>query len=184
MQDYIDLFVSWFKMGLFTFGGGYAMLPMIQKEVIEKHGWATESEVMDYYAIGQCTPGIIAVNAATFIGYKVKGVSGGIVATLGVVSPSLIIIFLISTLITNFSELEVVQHALRGIQVAVCVLMFVAIEKLLKNGVKDLPSAIIFLVALVLSLFTNLSTVILVIMAAIAGYVLYVVREKKEGGQA
>ena len=105
-----------------------------QKEVIEKHGWATESEVMDYYAIGQCTPGIIAVNAATFIGYKVKGVSGGIVATLGVVSPSLIIIFLISTLITNFSELEVVQHALRGIQVAVCVLMFVAIEKLLKNG--------------------------------------------------
>lgn len=184
MQDYIDLFVSWFKMGLFTFGGGYAMLPMIQKEVIEKHGWATESEVMDYYAIGQCTPGIIAVNAATFIGYKVKGVSGGIVATLGVVSPSLIIIFLISTLITNFSELEVVQHALRGIQVAVCVLMFVAIEKLLKNGVKDLPSAIIFLVALVLSLFTNLSTVILVIMAAVAGYVLYVVREKKEGGQA
>lgn len=184
MQDYIDLFVSWFKMGLFTFGGGYAMLPMIQKEVIEKHGWATESEVMDYYAIGQCTPGIIAVNAATFIGYKVKGVSGGIVATLGVVSPSLIIIFLISTLITNFSELEVVQHALRGIQVAVCVLMFVAIEKLLKNGVKDLPSAMIFLVALVLSLFTNLSTVILVIMAAVAGYVLYVVREKKEGGQA
>ena len=184
MQDYIDLFVSWFKMGLFTFGGGYAMLPMIQKEVIEKHGWATESEVMDYYAIGQCTPGIIAVNAATFIGYKVKGVTGGIVATLGVVSPSLIIIFLISTLITNFSELEVVQHALRGIQVAVCVLMFVAIEKLLKNGVKDLPSAIIFLVALVLSLFTNLSTVTLVIMAAVAGYVLYVVREKKEGGQA
>ncbi|MBE6129178.1 MAG: chromate transporter [Erysipelotrichaceae bacterium] len=184
MQEYIDLFVSWFKMGLFTFGGGYAMLPMIQKEVIEKHGWATESEVMDYYAIGQCTPGIIAVNAATFIGYKVKGVSGGIVATLGVVSPSLIIIFLISTLITNFSELEVVQHALRGIQVAVCVLMFVAIEKLLKNGVKDLPSAIIFLVALVLSLFTNLSTVTLVIMAAVAGYVLYVVREKKEGGQA
>ena len=184
MQDYIDLFVSWFKMGLFTFGGGYAMLPMIQKEVIEKHGWATESEVMDYYAIGQCTPGIIAVNAATFIGYKVKGVTGGIVATLGVVSPSLIIIFLISTLITNFSELEVVQHALRGIQVAVCVLMFVAIEKLLKNGVKDLPSAMIFLVALVLSLFTNLSTVTLVIMAAVAGYVLYVVREKKEGGQA
>jgi chromate transporter len=184
MQDYIDLFVSWFKMGLFTFGGGYAMLPMIQKEVIEKHGWATESEVMDYYAIGQCTPGIIAVNAATFIGYKVKGVSGGIVATLGVVSPSLLIIFLISTLITNFSELEVVQHALRGIQVAVCVLMFVAIEKLLKNGVKDLPSAMIFLVALVLSLFTNLSTVTLVIMAAVAGYVLYVVREKKEGGQA
>ena len=97
MKEYWDLFVSWFKMGLFTFGGGYAMLPMIQKEVIEKHGWATEDEVMDYYAIGQCTPGIIAVNAATFIGYKIKGVTGGIVATFGVVAPSLIIISLIFT---------------------------------------------------------------------------------------
>ena len=179
MKEYWDLFVSWFKMGLFTFGGGYAMLPMIQKEVIEKHGWATEDEVMDYYAIGQCTPGIIAVNAATFIGYKIKGVAGGIVATFGVVAPSLIIISLISTLITNFSELEIVQHALRGIQVAVCVLMFVAVEKLFKKGVKDVPSGLIFVVALLLSLFTNLSTVILVILAGLAGYVIFAVRSRK-----
>lgn len=184
MKIYWDLFVSWFKMGLFTFGGGYAMLPMIQKEVIEKHHWATEDEVMDYYAIGQCTPGIIAVNAATFIGYKIKGVLGGIVATFGVVSPSLIIISLISALIANFSELEIVQHALRGIQVAVCVLMFVAVEKLFKKGVKDLPTAVIFAAALALSLFTDLSTVILVILAGLAGYVIFMVRDRKEGGQA
>ena len=167
-------------MGLFTFGGGYAMLPMIQKEVIEKYKWATEDEVMDYYAIGQCTPGIIAVNTATFVGYKVKGYLGGIVATLGVVSPSLIIITLITTLISNFSQLEVVQHALQGIQVAVCVLMFVAVEKLLKKGVKDPWTFLIFAVAFFLSRLTDLSTVILVILAGIAGYVLFITRQGKE----
>ncbi len=184
MKVYWDLFVSWFKMGLFTFGGGYAMLPMIQKEVIEKHQWATEDEVMDYYALGQCTPGIIAVNTATFIGYKIKGVMGGIVATFGVVAPSIIIISLISSLISNFSELEVVRHALKGIQVAVCVLMFVAIEKLLKKGVKDLPGILIFIAALALSLFTDLSTVILVILAGLAGYVIFVLGKRKDGEQA
>ena len=171
-----DLYVSWFKMGLFTFGGGYAMLPMIQKEVIEKHHWATEDEIMDYYAIGQVTPGIIAVNTATFVGYKIKGVIGGIVATLGVVSPSIIIISVIAGLISNFSELEVVQHALRGIQVAVCVLMFVAIKNLFKKGVKGTAGLLICLFAL--SYFTNISTMILVIMAGAVGYVLSTVCRK------
>ena len=87
------------------------MLPMIQREVIEKHHWATEDEIMDYYAIGQCTPGIIAVNTATFVGYYQKGIPGGIMATLGVVSPSVLIIGLIASLISNFAELEAVQHA-------------------------------------------------------------------------
>ncbi len=180
MKIYLDLFTAWFKMGLFTFGGGYAMLPMIQKEVIEKYKWATEDEVMDYYAIGQCTPGIIAVNTATFVGYKVKGYLGGIVATLGVVSPSLIIITLITALISNFSQLEVVQHALQGIQVAVCVLMFVAVEKLLKKGVKDPWTFLIFAAAFALKRLTDLSTVILVILAGIAGYVLFLARQGKE----
>ena len=130
MKVLLDLYTAWFKMGLFTFGGGYAMLPMIQKEAIEKYHWATEDEIMDYYAVGQCTPGVIAVNTATFVGYKIKGVIGGIVATLGVISPSLIIIFLISSLITNFSSVPVVQNALNGIQVAVCVLMLKAIINL------------------------------------------------------
>lgn len=183
MRELIDLFTAWFRMGLFTFGGGYAMLPMIQREVIEKHHWATEEEVMDYYAIGQCTPGVIAVNTATFIGYRIHGVAGGIIATLGVVSPSLIIISLISALISNFSDLPVVRHALAGISVAVCVLMFVSIEKLIKRGLKDVPGWIIFAAAFVLAYFTKISTVLLVIGAGAAGYLIMQAgkcREKKE----
>lgn len=183
MRELLDLFTAWFRMGLFTFGGGYAMLPMIQREVIEKHHWATEEEVMDYYAIGQCTPGVIAVNTATFIGYRIHGVAGGIIATLGVVSPSLIIISLISALISNFSDLPVVRHALAGISVAVCVLMFVSIEKLIKRGLKDVPGWIIFAAAFVLAYFTKISTVLLVIGAGAAGYLIMQAgkcREKKE----
>lgn len=176
---YWQLFSAWFRMGLFTFGGGYAMLPMIQKEVIDKYHWATEDEIMDYYAIGQCTPGIIAVNTATFVGYKMRGVLGGIVATLGVVSPSLIIISVIAKLISNFSSLAVVQHALAGIQVAVSVLMYFAISKMYKKGVKNLPTFVIFAAAFILAYFTNISTVVLVIVAGAVGYVLYVTGNKK-----
>ena len=172
MKVLIDLYVAWFKMGLFTFGGGYAMLPMIQKEVIEKHHWATEDEIMDYYAIGQCTPGVIAVNTATFVGYYQKGVIGGIVATLGVVSPSFIIITLIASLIANFSELAVVQHALMGINVAVCMLMIQSIRSLWKKNVKNIGSICIFVLSLILSICTNVSTVWLVILAGVLGVVL------------
>lgn len=175
-----DLFITWFKMGAITFGGGYAMLPMIQREVIEKHHWVTEDDIMDYYAIGQVTPGIIAVNTATFVGYDLAGVIGGIVATLGVIMPSLILISLIAGLITNFSELEVVQHALKGIQVAVCVLMFHAIINLYKKGVKTIPTFLIFLVAFLLAYFTSIPTMFLVILAALAGYVLSITKTRKE----
>lgn len=130
MKLLMELYISWFKMGLFTFGGGYAMLPMIQKEVIEKHHWATEEEVLDYYAVGQCTPGIIAVNTATFVGYYQKGIIGAIVSTLGVISPSIIIIILIASLINNFMEYEIVKSALKAINVAVCYLMLKAIINL------------------------------------------------------
>ena len=179
MKVLIQLFTAWFKMGLFTFGGGYAMLPMIQREAINKYHWASEEEIMDYYAVGQCTPGIIAVNTATFVGYKVKGILGGIAATLGVISPSIIIIFLIASLINNFSQLEVVQHALNGIKVAVCVLMFVAVEKLIKGAIKDKISFTLALVAFLLAYFTNISTVLIVLCAGVVGYVLFLT--KKEG---
>ena len=151
MNILLQLYATWFKMGLFTFGGGYAMLPMIQREVIEKHKWATEEEVMYYYAIGQCTPGIIAVNTATFIGYKLKGVIGAIVATLGVVSPSLIIITIIASVLTNFAEIPVVQHALSGINVGVCVLMTVSILKLFRSNIKDNWGIAIFAAAFFLA---------------------------------
>lgn len=172
MREYWEYYVSWFKMGLFTFGGGYAMLPMIQKEVIEKHHWATEDEVMNYYAIGQCTPGVIAVNTATFIGYKLNGIPGGIVCTLGVISPSVIIITLIAALISNFSDLLIVQKALQGIRVAVCVLMTYSILKLWKSSVKNAAGVVLCISVFLLSFFTDISTVFLVILAGIAGVVL------------
>ena len=133
-----ELFWTFFKIGAFTFGGGYAMLPMLQKEVVEKRGWASEEELMDYYAIGQCTPGIIAVNTATFVGQKTAGIAGGIIATLGVVFPSLIIITIIAAFIQNFSDLAIVQNAFAGIRVCVCVLILNAVVKLWKKSVVDL----------------------------------------------
>ncbi|WP_294562025.1 chromate transporter [uncultured Traorella sp.] len=172
MKILIELYTTWFKMGLFTFGGGYAMLPMIQREVIEKHHWATEDEIMDYYAIGQCTPGIIAVNTATFIGFYQKGVIGGIVATLGVISPSIIIILLIASLISNFSDIPIIQSALKGINVAVCVLMINAIRNLWNKSIKNIASFVIFFTALFASILTDLSTVWLVILAAVLGIVM------------
>lgn len=166
-----QLYKTWFSLGLFTFGGGYAMLPMIQREIIEKHRWATEEEVMDYYAIGQCTPGIIAVNTATFIGYYQKGIIGGIVATLGVISPSIIIITIIASVLTNFMEYEWVAHALKGINVAVCMLMINAISNLWQKNIKNIASFLIFIIALLLSLFTGVSTVWLVIISGILGVI-------------
>ena len=131
---YLDLFLTFARIGVLTFGGGYAMLPIIQREIVEKKGWVTETEVMDYYAIGQCTPGVIAVNTATFTGRHIAGNLGGIVATAGVVFPSLVIITVIAALIRGFANLKPVQDALAGIRVCVCVLIFNAVWKMWKRN--------------------------------------------------
>ena len=123
LNSYLDLFLTFAQIGVCTFGGGYAMLPILQREVVEKRGWATENELMDYYAIGQCTPGVIAVNTSTFIGYRLRGVPGAIVATAGMVFPSLVIITIIAAFIQQFAHLAVLQHAFAGIRVAVCALV-------------------------------------------------------------
>ena len=172
MNTYLQLFLSFAKVGVLTFGGGYAMIPILQREVVDSHHWATETEMMDYYAVGQCTPGIIAVNTATFIGYKVAGDLGGVIATLGVVFPSLIIISLIAGLITNFSNLAVVQHAFAGIRVCVCVMIFNSVLKLGKKAITDVWGLIIFVLVLALSLFFSVSPVWLVIVCAAAGILL------------
>ena len=166
------LFLTFAKVGVMTFGGGYAMLPILQREVVEKKAWATEEELTDYYAIGQCTPGIIAVNTATFIGQKKAGVPGGIVATLGVVFPSLVIITAIAALLTNFAHVAAVQHAFAGVRVCVCVLILNAVVKLLKKTVIDLPTLLIFLAVLALALFTKLSPVVFVLSSALLGILL------------
>lgn len=169
LKELLSLFLTFAKVGVMTFGGGYAMLPILQREVVENKGWATDEELTDYFAIGQCTPGVIAVNTATFIGQKHRGIIGGIVATLGVVFPSLIIIAALAGVITTFSHLAWVQHAFAGIRVCVCVLIFNAVLKLWKGAVKDVWGLVIFLVILALSVFTKLSPIIYVLAAAVAG---------------
>ena len=164
-----DLFITFFRIGGLTFGGGYAMLPMLQNEIVEKRNWATEEELLDYYAVGQCTPGIIAVNTATFVGQKIKGFWGAVFATAGVVFPSLVIISIIAGFIQSFSHLAWVQHAFAGIRVAVAVLVVNAVLKLWKSGIKDLLGIIIFIVTFVVSAVFSLSPVFVVIAAILVG---------------
>ena len=172
MKELWNLFITFAKIGGITFGGGMAMLPILQREVVDGKGWATEEELVDYYAISQCTPGIIAVNVATFIGQKQKGVAGGIAATLGVVFPSVVIISLLAGLIQNFSHLEWVRNAFAGIQVCVCVLIGNAVYKLLKKSVVDKRTAAVFGLVTILGLFVNVSPVWFVVAAAVMGIAL------------
>lgn len=167
-----ELFVTFAKVGVMTFGGGYAMLPILQREVVENKGWATEEELSDYFAIGQCTPGIIAVNTATFIGYKNRGVIGGIVATLGLVFPCLVIITMLAGLISSISHLKIVADAFEGVRVCVCVLIFNAVRKLWGKSVVDRRTLGIFIGVLVGTLVLDVSPVIFVIIAGIFGIIL------------
>lgn len=179
MNIYLDLFLSFAKVGVLTFGGGYAMLPILQREVAENKKWATEEELMDYYAIGQCTPGVIAVNTATFVGRKFKGTVGSVLATLGVVFPSLIIIIAIAAFVNNFANSPIVQNAFAGIRTCVCVLILNAVVKLWKKAVVDKVTLVIFAIVFILSVFTNLSPVVYVIFAAAAGIAINCLEAKK-----
>lgn len=181
LKELLNLFLVFAQVGVTTFGGGYAMLPILQREIVEKRHWATEDELMDYYAIGQCTPGVIAVNTATFIGYRLSSYIGGVIATLGVVFPSILIITAITFFLTNFASLPVIVHAFAGIRACVTVLIFDSVIKLGKKSLKDNICWIIFLLVLGLSLFTNISTAILVILSGIAGYFVCPDFRKKPG---
>ena len=168
----LSLFLSFAKVGVMTFGGGYAMIPILEREIVENRKWASSEELMDYYAVGQCTPGVIAVNTATFIGYKVAGPTGGVAATLGVVFPSVVIICLIAGILTNFADIPAVKSAFTAIRVCVCVLIFNAVVKLWKGAVKDKAGLVLFLIVFVLSLFFDISPVVFVLFCALAGVVL------------
>ncbi|MBQ3385855.1 MAG: chromate transporter [Eggerthellaceae bacterium] len=169
MKKLWRLFLAFARVGVMTFGGGYAMIPILEREIVDRHGWATEEELMDYYAVGQCTPGVIAVNTATFIGYKTAGIPGGVVATLGVIFPSVVIITLIAGVLTHCADIPAVQSAFAAIRVCVCVLLFNAVLKLWKGAVKDKGTLLLFLVVFVLSIFLDISPVFYVILCAIAG---------------
>lgn len=171
MPELLDMFLTFAKVGVMTFGGGYAMLPILQREVVEKKHWATDEELADYYAIGQCTPGVIAVNTATFIGQKKGGVLGGVITTLGVVFPSLVIITVLAGVITNFAELAWVKNAFAGIRVCVCVLIFNSVLKLWKSAVVDAVGVVLFAAVLVCSILLDVSPVVFVVAAALTGLV-------------
>lgn len=179
MKELLELYKSFFRIGLFTFGGGMAMLPMLQAEVVDKQHWATQEELLNYYAVGQCTPGIIAVNTATFVGYKQKKALGGAVATLGVVSPSLIIIMIIAAFLGNISEYQIVQDALWGVRIAASALILSSIIKLFKSGVKDVFGLVMFLLALLLTGVFGVSSVVMVILAIVSGNLYRFVKDRK-----
>ena len=181
MNLYLDLFLTFAKVGVCTFGGGYAMLPILQREVVDGKGWATESELADYYAVGQCTPGIIAVNTATFVGAKEKGVPGGIAATLGLIFPCLVIIGVIAAFLSHVADNPWVGHAFAGVRAAVCALILSSVLKLRKTTIVDPATAVLFAVVFLLSAasvfftFENpvvtffTSPVVLVVLAGVAG---------------
>lgn len=171
MKQLLDLYFTFFRIGAVTFGGGYAMLPILQREVVEKKKWATEEELVDYYAIGQCTPGVIAVNTATFIGRKYQGIVGGVIATLGVVSPSVVIITVIAALISNFADIGWVQDALGGIRICVCVFIFNAVRRLIKSAVKDKVTLLLYLVLFAAAVFLDFSPIYAVLIAGVLGVV-------------
>lgn len=183
MKELLTLYGLFFKIGITTFGGGYAMLPMLERELVTNRKYVTMEEIMDYFAVGQCTPGIIAVNTATFIGHKQKGVLGGIFATLGVITPSIIIITLLASILSFFVGNEIVEHAFAGISVAVCALIVQAVLKLSKSGIKDIFTGVVALVSFVLIFFVDgLSPIIVIIASAIAGVIFKAICENRNKG--
>ncbi len=165
MKTLIELFFTFMKIGALTFGGGYAMLPVIQKEIVENRKWVTDEEILEFYAIGQCTPGIIAANTSTFVGHRIAGIAGGITATIGFVFPSFIIICIIAGLISNFTDLMIVKNAFAGIRVCACILILNTVVKMWKSSVNDLFTFLIFAAVFLLSIFYSLSPIILVLTA-------------------
>ena len=169
MKKLLELYCTFFRIGGLTFGGGMAMLPMLKREIVEKYGWATEEELLDIYAIGQCTPGVIAVNTSTYIGYQQGKLVGSIFATLGMISPSLIILTLIASILKEFMALPIVLHALAGIRITVCALMLNTVFSLMKSGIKDKLGVLLFLFGFLLATFTPIPTILLVVCAAVIG---------------
>lgn len=173
MNDLIQLYLAFFRIGGLTFGGGLTMLPMLKHELVEKKNWVTEDDLLDYYAVGQCTPGIIAVNVSTFVGYKKKGIPGSVFSTLGMISPSLIIISVIALFLKQFMDNQTVIHAAAGIKAVVCALMLNTVITMGKKTLVNKLSIIICITGFLAAMFTPVPSVILVLAAALTGIILY-----------
>ncbi len=179
LKEFLELYLAFVKIGAFTFGGGLAMMPIMQRELIEKRGWLTEEELIDYFAIGQSTPGIIAVNVSTFVGYKRLGVLGGIIGTVGVVTPSWVIIMLLAGAISSVDKYPLAQKALKGINVAVAALLTSVIVKFSKKTIKNIWNALFMLLAFALIYFLKVQSVWIIIAALVIGCLLTLYRQKK-----
>lgn len=183
----LDLYWTFLKIGAVTFGGGYAMLPILERELVEKKKWTTMDELRDYFSVGQCTPGIIALNVSTFIGEKRAGVKGALMTGLGFLTVPVILILLIAMFLTNFAKYEIVQHAFAGIRVCVCVLILQAVLRLWKKSVVDAVALLIYLAVFALNAFSDLLPVkipaaALVIAAGVVGILISLHREKRKAG--
>lgn len=177
MKRYLEIFTTFFKIGLFTFGGGYSMLPLLNKEVAQNRKWATEDEIMDFYSVSQCLPGIIAINTSIFVGYKVKGVPGGVMAAMGAVAPSLIIILIIASCISNFLDIEYVQYALAGVRIGVCAIVTHTIIEMFRKNIQDYFTCILFIAAFIASFVYDVSTIIMILSFSLVGYGLLQVKK-------
>ena len=197
MHILIDLYLTFTKVGSMMFGGGYAMLPILQREIVDNKKWATTGQLTDYYAVGQCTPGVIAVNTATFIGSQQAGIAGGVAATLGVVTVPAILILIIAAFLSSFMDSVIVAHAFNGIRACVTALILASVVKLFKGAVKDRPTRIIYITVLALAAAGNFlaaperlarvweiitSPVFLVIISGIAGLAIRSVQRSTTGG--
>lgn len=175
-----ELYFSFAKIGTFTIGGGLAMMPMMQKELIEKRHWITEEDLIDYYAVGQSTPGIVAVNVATFVGFRQAGIIGGVFATIGMITPSLVIIMILAKFINSISDYPIAQKALKGINVAVAALMTNVIVKFAKKTIKKISNAIFMLISFSLVYFFKIPSFWIILVAITVGSILVAVKAKKE----
>jgi chromate transporter len=186
MNELLDLYITFARIGCVTFGGGYAMLPILERELVDKRHWTTMDDLRDYFSIGQCTPGIIALNVSTFIGEKRKGVTGALAATMGFLTGPIVIILIIAAFLTNFAQLEVIQHAFAGIRVCVCVLIVQAVLRLWKKSVVDPFTFVLYLIIFVLNAFSGVLPVkipaaVLVIIAGVVGIAASMMKNRKAG---
>ena len=173
------VFATFFKIGAFTFGGGYAMIPLIQKEAVEKNNWVTDDDILEIIAIAESTPGPIAINSATFVGYRTCGVLGSVCATLGVVLPSFVIIYAISFVLRQFQELKAVQYAFQGIRAGVMALLCKALWGMYKKNQKNWASYIVMAGAFILTGILDVSVLPVIVGCAVFGLVTAKLMERR-----
>ena len=177
--SYFSLFFSFFKIGLFTFGGGISMLPMLERECVINHSWATKEELLNYFSIGQCTPGIIAVNTATFIGYKTRGIIGALVTTLGIIFPSFVIIILISSLLDLISENHYVLKAMSGIKISICAILTVSVFRISVKTLKSISSVCIALLVIAIEIIFKISPIYIVFFTLVYSFFIFYFFKKR-----